>query len=161
MRLSEQLFRSLIEKWPVGHLATITDSGRPHIVPIVFCHVDGVIYSPIDGKRKTTINLTRIKNLAKNPYATLLLDRYSDDWDSLWWVRIDAEAAAFTANADFDHTLRQTIERKHPQYTAIPSKRETSLWIKLAPVEITAWAQCGTERSIIESLEESPSDTRL
>jgi predicted pyridoxine 5'-phosphate oxidase superfamily flavin-nucleotide-binding protein len=48
---------------PVAHLATVTPSGRPHVVPVVFALDRDVLWSAIDGKPKTSANLRRVANI--------------------------------------------------------------------------------------------------
>jgi PPOX class probable F420-dependent enzyme len=73
----------------VARLATAGVDGRPHLVPIVFA-VDGDrIYSAVDAKPKRTRDLRRLANVVENPAVSLLVDEYSEDWDTLWWVRAD------------------------------------------------------------------------
>jgi PPOX class probable F420-dependent enzyme len=77
----------------VARLATVTEAGRPHIVPVTFA-VDGDhVYIAVDAKPKTTANLRRLRNIRGNPRVALLADHYDDDWTSLWWVRADGLAA--------------------------------------------------------------------
>lgn len=77
---------------PVAHLATVTDSGAPHLVPIVFAVTGDVIHSAVDAKPKRTRNLRRLANIAADPRVSVLADHYEDDWSALWWVRADGEA---------------------------------------------------------------------
>jgi PPOX class probable F420-dependent enzyme len=77
----------------VARLATVTEAGRPHIVPVTFA-VDGEhIFIAVDAKPKQTRNLRRLRNIRANPQVAVLADRYDDDWTSLWWVRADGRAA--------------------------------------------------------------------
>ena len=77
----------------MARLATVTEAGRPHIVPVTFA-VDGDhVYIAVDAKPKTTANLRRLRNIRGNPRVALLADHYDDDWTSLWWVRADGLAA--------------------------------------------------------------------
>ena len=56
--------------------------------------VDGdTIYTAVDQKPKSGTNLKRLRNVGENPMVTMLADHYSDDWETLWWVRADGRAA--------------------------------------------------------------------
>ena len=91
--LAERDARRLLADASVARLATVTESGRPHIVPVTFA-VDGDhVYIAVDAKPKTTANLRRLRNIRGNPRVALLADHYDDDWTSLWWVRADGLAA--------------------------------------------------------------------
>ncbi len=75
----------------VARLATA--SRPPHLVPVTFA-VDGdPVYTAVDAKPKRSRRLRRLANIEADPAVALLADHYSDDWDELWWVRADGEAA--------------------------------------------------------------------
>jgi PPOX class probable F420-dependent enzyme len=109
--------RSRFMSSPVAHLATVGADGRPHIVPICFALADELLYFVIDSKPKRTTNLKRLRNIAANPAASILVDHYEDDWGSLWWVRIDGEARVATDQAEIHAALRLLRER-YSQYRA-------------------------------------------
>ena len=73
-------------------LATVSPSTKPHLVPVVCALDDDVIYTCVDHKPKRTTALRRLANIADNPAVSLLADTYSDNWDELWWVRVDGRA---------------------------------------------------------------------
>jgi PPOX class probable F420-dependent enzyme len=86
------MMRRRVAQARVGRLATITPNGRPHIVPVCFA-VDGDrIISVVDHKPKTTNQLARIANIRAHPAVSLIIDQYDEDWDQLWWIRIDGRA---------------------------------------------------------------------
>ncbi len=95
----------------VARLAT-TDGSRPHVVPVVFCELDGAIYIPIDGKPKSGRRLRRLANIAANPAVALLVDDYFEDWSRLRWTRIDGDAEVVASGAEVVAALRA----KYPQY---------------------------------------------
>jgi len=77
----------------VARLATVRADGRPDLVPCAFAVVHHALsgdtaYSAVDHKPKTTTELGRLRNLEAHPDATLLVDHYDDDWETLWWVRL-------------------------------------------------------------------------
>jgi PPOX class probable F420-dependent enzyme len=73
-----------------GVLCTSNAKGTIDAVPVCFAAMGEVIASPIDQvKAKTTTELGRIRNLERDPSATLLCERWdSHDWSQLWWVRV-------------------------------------------------------------------------
>lgn len=77
----------------VGRLATVTPAGQAHVVPITFTLLEGHVVHAIDHKPKTTTRLQRLVNIEANPSASFLVDHYEEDWERLWWVRIDGTAA--------------------------------------------------------------------
>jgi PPOX class probable F420-dependent enzyme len=76
----------------VGHLATVSPDGRPHVVPLVFAVEGDVIYWAVDEKPKRSRRLKRLENLRANPNAEVVADRYDEDWSALWWIRARGRA---------------------------------------------------------------------
>ena len=101
----------------VAHLATVGADRRPHIVPICFALHDQTLYFAVDAKPKKTTNLKRLRNIAANPKVSLLIDHYEDDWDGLWWIRIDGQARVVTEEAEVERALQLLAER-YVQYQA-------------------------------------------
>lgn len=91
--------RTRVAEARVGHLATVTASAQPHVVVCCFALSDGVLYSAVDAKPKSTLALRRLGNLQANPAASLLVDHYAEDWTTLWWVRVDGTARVLEAGA--------------------------------------------------------------
>jgi PPOX class probable F420-dependent enzyme len=111
--------RRLFLTGAVARLATVSGSGRPHIVPCTFV-VDGdLIYSAVDAKPKSTTNLKRLRNIRENPNVALLVDHYEDDWSKLWWVRADGFASVIE-DADRMAWPIQLLAERYPQYRANP-----------------------------------------
>jgi PPOX class probable F420-dependent enzyme len=100
---------------PVARLATVSQEGRPHIVPIVFAIDGDILYFAIDAKPKTTTNLKRLKNIAANPAVSVLVDHYEDDWSKLWWVRADGTARVVTESAEAGRAT-DLLAGKYEQY---------------------------------------------
>lgn len=77
---------------PVVRLATVDEHGRPHLVAVTFTVHKGTVYTAVDHKPKDTRDLKRLANIRADPHVSLLADHYEDDWDRLWWVRVDGHA---------------------------------------------------------------------
>ena len=116
----------------VARLATITDDGRPHLVPCCFALAAGTIYSAVDGKPKTTLALRRLTNIQANPAAALLVDHYDDDWSALWWVRLDGVARVVADPPERARALT-LLAAKYPQYTRAPPPGD------VIAIDVTAW----------------------
>ncbi len=103
----------------VATLATVTETGRPHLVPVTFA-VDGDhIYLAVDAKPKTTRNLRRLRNIRARPLVAVLADRYDDDWAALWWVRADGRAAILESPPQMAGPIALLAGRYH-QYRVDP-----------------------------------------
>lgn len=57
-----------------------------------FALLGSTLVSAVDAKPKSTTALRRLDNIAGNPFVTVLVDGYSDDWTQLWWARGDGWA---------------------------------------------------------------------
>ncbi|HZR91833.1 MAG TPA: TIGR03668 family PPOX class F420-dependent oxidoreductase [Gaiellaceae bacterium] len=102
---------------PVARLATVSPSGRPHLVPICFAvGEDGRLYSAVDEKPKSTRALRRLDNIRANPWVEVLVDRYDEDWSRLWWVRISGRARV----VERDARALELLRAKYPQYRQRP-----------------------------------------
>ena len=77
--------------------------------------------------------LQRLRNLAGDGRAVLLVDHYDDDWSQLWWVRVHGRAH----EADADGQPARRAGRAFPAYARAGAV--TSV-IVLAPSEIIGWA---------------------
>lgn len=100
----------------VGRLATVTGDGQPRIVPVVFALVDDAVYSAVDHKPKTTRRLGRLANIRATGVASILVDRYDEEWSSLWWVRADGPAQVLDADAVDARRGIDALVGKYPQY---------------------------------------------
>jgi len=121
--------RAFMEAQRQGVLATMGADGRPRLVPICFVLGEGedplgrtLLYSPLDEKPKRSADpkdLQRVRDLLVLPAATVLVDRWDEDWTRLVWVRcygvgeliepepreVEEHAAAIVA-----------LHAKYPQY---------------------------------------------
>jgi PPOX class probable F420-dependent enzyme len=121
--------RAFVADRRTATLATTAPDGRPRLVPVCFVlasAVDAVgraiLYTPLDEKPKATTDprgLARVRDLLILPEATLLVDRWDEDWNQLGWVRLYGrgellepephEVAEHAAAVD-------ALRAKYPQY---------------------------------------------
>lgn len=87
----------------------------PRVVPVTFAVAGRSVVHAVDHKPKATRALARLRDLERDPRATVLVDAYVDeDWSALWWVRADGTARvveACDAEAEVD-----ALVAKYPQY---------------------------------------------
>ena len=125
----------------VARLATTGSDGQPHLVPVTFA-VDGdQIYTAVDHKPKTTLDLRRLRNIRENPRVALLADLYAEDWDALWWVRVDGTARILEETAARERPLNLLAER----YEQYRKTRPAGPVIAIEGDRWTGWA--GSERA--------------
>ncbi len=113
----------------VARLATVSPDGRPHVVPFTFAlgsrargagsGPEDHIYSAVDAKPKSTNDLRRLRNIRANPRVAVLADHYEDDWDGLWWVRADGQAAILDDPVTMAPALA-LLAGRYPQYREHP-----------------------------------------
>lgn len=112
-------------------LTTIDDEGRPHAVPICFAVSAGDIVTPIDHKPKTTTALARVRHIEQRSFATVLFDRYNDDWSQLGWVMVRGRARLGEAGI-----AREELAARYSQYRDRPPHGEA---IVIEPERISWW----------------------
>jgi PPOX class probable F420-dependent enzyme len=86
--------RRFLERARVGRLATVGADGTPAAIPICFALAGVTLFTPLDGKPKRVRadDLQRVRNLAANPAAAVVVDRWDEDWRRLGWVHLRGRA---------------------------------------------------------------------
>jgi PPOX class probable F420-dependent enzyme len=128
-------------------LATIDDGGAPRLVPICFVVAESprlLLYSPLDEKPKRVVDphdLVRVRDIGRRPEVTLLVDRWSEDWDRLGWLRLrgmaDLIEADDTLARDEHATAVAALRRKYPQYET--QRLESRPLIRIAIESSRSW----------------------
>lgn len=124
--------RRLVAAARVARLATVDAAGVPHLVPVCFAVAGDVVYSAVDAKPKRTARLRRVANVRATGRCCLLVDRYSDDWSALWWVRLDGTGRV-VADAAEESAARDALTARYPQYAAAPPTGP------VLAVDVTRW----------------------
>ena len=75
------------------------------------------LYFAVDFKPKRSTNLKRLRNIAANPAVSILVDHYEDDWNRLWWVRVDGDARVVTEKAEAQRAVK-LLAARYSQYRA-------------------------------------------
>jgi len=120
----------------VARMATSGPDGNPHIVPVTFAIERHVLYFAVDAKPKTTTDLKRLRNIAANPVVSILIDHYEDDWEKLWWVRIDGRARILTDHDEIERAL-DLLAARYPQYG---TNRPNGPVVAVAIERTSAWS---------------------
>jgi PPOX class probable F420-dependent enzyme len=117
--LPEGQARARLTAAPVVRLATADETGRPHLVTATFA-VDGDrLYTAVDHKPKRSRDLRRLRNIRANPQVAALADHYEDDWERLWWVRVDGRAELIDDPAGMAGPIR-LLTGRYAQYRVRP-----------------------------------------
>jgi PPOX class probable F420-dependent enzyme len=143
------LERAFISTARTATLATIAPTGRPRLVPI--CFVVGAdapdgrprLYSPIDEKPKRSDDphdLARVQDLLVLPEATLLVDRWSEDWSQLGWVRLDCRGELLEPEPREREEHAAAIEALRAKYQQYAEHRlENRPVLRLTVDRVVAW----------------------
>jgi PPOX class probable F420-dependent enzyme len=110
--------RAFLDPARTATLATIAPDGHPRLVPVCFVHVHGVLWSPLDEKPKAVDDvraLARVRDVLARPAVTLLIDRWSEDWSELAWLRL-AGTATLIEPEQVPGAVLEALRAKYPQY---------------------------------------------
>ncbi|HEV8678203.1 MAG TPA: TIGR03668 family PPOX class F420-dependent oxidoreductase [Stellaceae bacterium] len=111
--------RRFLDDSRVGHLATADRSGAPHAVPVCYAVDETTLYITVDEKpKRRDIPLKRVRNIAENPQAAFIVDRWDEDWRRLGWVMLRGPAEILAAGPEHDRAQTLLIAR-YPQYRAM------------------------------------------
>ncbi len=119
--MDEARSRARLSAARVGHLATVRPDGRPHVVACCFALHGDRLWTAVDAKPKATPLLQRLANVRAHPWASLLVDHYEEDWDALWWVRVDGAAAVVEDGAEREEAVAALVAKYDQYATAAPS----------------------------------------
>src|SRR5690606_7460256 len=117
----------------VARLATADARGRPHVVPVCFAVADATLYFTVDEKPKGAAPLKRLRNLAENPAAAVVIDRYDEDWSRLGWVRMRGHAEILDQGAE-RAAAQDLLRRKYPQLAAMRLSGLPAIALRIARV---------------------------
>lgn len=118
-------------------LATIAPDGRPRLVPVCFVVVDDVIWSPLDEKPKSVDDprsLARVRDIERDGRVTLLVDRWSEDWAELGWLRLDGHAEVVESA---DPGIIAALRTKYAQYA--DHDLESRPMIRITVARVARW----------------------
>ena len=111
--------RALLGEARRAVLATTTAAGAARLVPICFVvDASDVVWSPLDEKPKTVgdpRDLARVRDIAERPGITLLVDRWSEDWTELAWLRLSGRAE-LVEPAGIPTAIVAELRDRYPQY---------------------------------------------
>ncbi len=129
-------------------LATIDHDGHPRLVPICFVLAgseqggQATVFTPLDEKPKVVSDprrLARVRDIAERPSVSLLVQRWSETWTELAWLRAAGRAVLVEPDAT-DLDLRAAVEAlraKYPQY--VDHDLASRPMIRVAIERATSW----------------------
>lgn len=124
--------RELLHEARRAVLVTIDPMGSASAVPVCFALRDADIVTPVDAKPKAGRRLARLKNLDAHPAATVLFDRWDEDWRRLAWVMVKG-----TGRVEPPGTGSDELAARYAQYKSSPPPGEV---IVVRPQRVLWWA---------------------
>ena len=134
--------RALLDEARTATLATLGTDGRPRLVPICYV-VDaaGIVWSPLDEKPKAVADvrsLARVRDIRARPGVTLLVQRWSEDWAQLAWLRLTGRATLVDRPPD---AVVLALRVRYPQYAGHDLEQLPLLRFDIE--RIVRWAAAG------------------
>ena len=136
-------------------LATIDDRGWPRPVPICYVLLGEdcpVLWTPIDEKPKRVhdpMHLARIRDISSRPAVAVLVDRWSEDWSELAWLRLHGRARVLPqpagdvleviVDADRQRGVLEALRDKYSQYRE--HRLEARPIIRIELERVTSWGR--------------------
>jgi PPOX class probable F420-dependent enzyme len=134
-----------------GVLATIAADGRSRLVPIAFAFAISftghskklVLYSALDEKPKSVDDprrLARVRDVLERPRVTVLVDRWSEDWQRLAWLRMEGTADLLEPEGEpaGEHaTAVGLLRARYPQYAT--HRLEARPILRIAVTRAVSW----------------------
>jgi len=96
------------------------------------------MYSPIDLKPKTRTpeQLQRIKDVRENPFVSVIVDVYSENWRKLCYVIVHGQARILRVGLEHRQAVA-SLRKKYHQY--LDMKIDERPIIKIIPKKMVAW----------------------
>jgi PPOX class probable F420-dependent enzyme len=132
-------------------LATVRPNGLPRLVPICFVLADdgieeegrALLYSALDEKPKIDTDphrLARVADILARPAVEVLVDRWSEDWSRLGWVRLSGAASLIEPDLVSIEEHRSgvaALREKYPQYR--DQELESRPLLRIAVARVARW----------------------
>jgi PPOX class probable F420-dependent enzyme len=122
--------RAILEDARRAALSTVDRHGKPHVVPVCFAIRGAEIISAIDHKPKAGTVMARVRHLESDPHATLMADRWDEDWTKVGWTMVRGVARVEPP------TDVEALNARYPQYADMP---DHDALIVLRPERVLWW----------------------
>lgn len=137
--------RAFLAARRVGHLATASAAGAPHVIPVCYALDEVALYMVADDKpkRRPPRALKRLRNVAENPRAALVVDDYDDDWSRLAYVLV--RGPAYIVRDPTVHATAVALLRARylPYLDMALDDPERTPVLRLVPEHVTTWRAAG------------------
>jgi PPOX class probable F420-dependent enzyme len=115
----------------VGRLGLLDEEDLPRVLPVTFVVWEGAVWSAIDRKPKRPGEPARVRRLRRRPSASLMVDRYDEDWTQLAWLELRGPVSIEPLGPALE-----ALAEKYPQYVA---ERPQGPLLRLAPERYACW----------------------
>jgi PPOX class probable F420-dependent enzyme len=138
--LSEPQVSDFLAGARIGHLATVDPGGAPHGIPICFWFDGACFYFAIDQKpkRRSGMELKRMRNIAANPRVALVIDHYEEAWAFLAYVLVHGRAQVVDDPNEYLLALRN-LREKYPQYRQMALVPEANPMVRIDVERVHLW----------------------
>jgi len=139
---------AFVSRQRVARLATADANGSPHVVPVCYAFDGACFYTPLDEKPKRVAEskLRRVRNIEARHEASLLIDRYDDDWSRLGYVLVHGRADLLDPGDQTHSRALALLRERYPQYRTMAL--ETRPVIVITPDRVTSWGPAITNQGI-------------
>jgi PPOX class probable F420-dependent enzyme len=139
--------RAFLEPARRAVLATINPSGRARLVPICFVldPREPLLITPLDDKPKARddpLELARVRDIRARPEVAVLVDRWSEDWTMLAWLRLGG-TARIVDPGDAPGGAIGALRAKYPQYAT--HRLEARPLIAISITHASSWGALDLE----------------
>jgi PPOX class probable F420-dependent enzyme len=120
-------------------LGTVDPEGRPRLVPICFVVLEDVLWTPLDEKPKAVADphaLARVRDIEARSEVAVLVERWSEDWTDLAWLRLRGRAAVIEPD-QVPSGIIQALRGKYPQYERHDLEHRPVIRVELE--RMTSW----------------------
>jgi PPOX class probable F420-dependent enzyme len=131
-RLSKRVAK-LLGAERVCRVATVGESGTPHLVPVCHAVIGDRVYfaSGTDGRK--------VLNLQQNPRLAITVDLYAEDWSQLRGVMVQGTATLVRRGPVFTRA-RKRLYAKYAQYSREAAiSASDSVIVEVRPTHVFSW----------------------
>jgi PPOX class probable F420-dependent enzyme len=137
------LQRRFLASRRIAHLATADAHGTPHVVPVCFALSDSALYITIDQKPKGDPRALKwLRNIAENPAAALVVDRWDEDWRRLGWVMLRGPAQILFDGDEHDRA-QELLRGRYWQYRDMQLAELPVIALRVE--RVTGWGNLSVE----------------
>jgi PPOX class probable F420-dependent enzyme len=125
-------------------LVTVDPAGLPRPVPVCHAVVGDTVVTPLDEKPKSSadpLDLARVRDIEARPDVVLLVDRWSEDWSALGWLRVYGRASIVRHDEDGHAEAVAALRDKYAQYAG--HRLDERPVIRVVPVRSRVWGAIG------------------